>query len=88
MSIPYGRVDCTLLTDGLLDEYIAPNDPQHRRWYVVTAGKKVGIWRTWLDISDYVNGVSGNAHQSFKRRAEAEEYYYGAKEAGHVFMLE
>ncbi|RDX40230.1 hypothetical protein OH76DRAFT_1490463 [Lentinus brumalis] len=68
-------------------EYIAPRDPAHTRWYVVTAGRRVGIWRDWLDMGDYVNGVPGNQHKSFKTRADAEQHYYGNKAMGNVQVI-
>lgn len=70
-----------------IDEHIAPPDPTHNRWYVVTAGRCVGIWRDWVEMSDYVNRISGNAHKSFPTRAEAEQYYFAQKNAGRVEVI-
>ncbi|OJT07896.1 hypothetical protein TRAPUB_1208 [Trametes pubescens] len=68
-------------------EHIAAPDPHHRKWYVVTAGHKVGIWRTWLEMAEYVTGVAGNRHQSFKTRAEADGHYTYYKECGRVVII-
>ncbi len=69
------------------DEHIAPRDDTHNRWYVVTAGRRVGIWRDWLHMSDFVNRVPGNAHKSFATRAEAEQHYFTAKNEGRVEVI-
>jgi viroplasmin and RNaseH domain-containing protein len=47
----------------------------------------VGIWGSWVDMATFVEGVRGNVHQSFKSRAEAEDYYFYNKEMGRVFLL-
>ncbi|TFK79957.1 hypothetical protein K466DRAFT_504722 [Polyporus arcularius HHB13444] len=57
------------------------------RWYVVTAGRRVGIFREWLDCSDYVTRVPGNQHRSFATRAEAEQHYYANKALGNVQVV-
>ncbi|TFK79971.1 hypothetical protein K466DRAFT_605719 [Polyporus arcularius HHB13444] len=75
------------LDDIAAYEHIAPRDPTHNRWYVVTAGRRVGIWRDWLHMSDYVNRVPGNAHKLFSTRAEAEMHYYNHKNAGRVEVI-
>ncbi len=72
---------------GLADEYIAPPDPAHNRWYVVTAGRRVGIWREWTDMSHYVTRVPGNQHKLFNSRALAEAHYYGTKESDGVEVI-
>ncbi|KAI0686905.1 hypothetical protein C8T65DRAFT_747186 [Cerioporus squamosus] len=68
-------------------EDIAPRDPLHNRWYVVTTGRRVGIWREWHDMADHVLRVPGNQHKSFGTRAEAEQYYYGNKATGNVHVI-
>ncbi|KAI0706568.1 hypothetical protein C8Q76DRAFT_800976 [Earliella scabrosa] len=41
-------------------QYFAPWDPLHRgKWYVVTAGVRVGIWKAWVDMAHYVNHEDG-----------------------------
>ncbi len=87
--------DCKLVLSHYLssaltlpvDEDIAPPDPTHTRWYVVTAGRRVGIFRDWLDCSDYVIRVPGNHHKSFATRAEAEQHYYANKALGNVQVV-
>lgn len=53
----------------------------------MTAGRRVGIWREWLDMSDYVTRVLGNQHKSFNSRAEAEQHYYGNRALGNVQVI-
>lgn len=68
-------------------EYIEPNDhPHYRKWYVVTAGLRVGIWKSWLDMEDYID-VKGRRFQSFLTREEAEHHYGLAKREGRVRLL-
>lgn len=71
----------------LLDKYIAPRDPTHIRWYIVTAGRRVGIWHEWVDMAMYVTRVPGNLHRSFDTCAEAEAHYYGNKALGQVEVI-
>nr|VWO96321.1 Hemagglutinin-like secreted protein [Ganoderma boninense] len=68
-------------------EFICPARPRSKKWYVVTAGLRVGIWPSWTDAAPMVEGISGNVHESFKSRVAAEHYYYSNKEIGHVFQL-
>lgn len=67
---------------------LAGPDPfHHGKWYVVTAGTKVGIWKAWVDMAHYVTNVRGNAHQSFKTREQAERWYETKKSQGLVMLL-
>ncbi|RDX39729.1 hypothetical protein OH76DRAFT_1490871 [Lentinus brumalis] len=75
------------LAGAQLYEHIADRDPAHTRWYVVTAGRRVGIWREWPDMSDYVTRVPGNQHKLFNSRAEAEQHYYTNKALGNVQII-
>ncbi|KAL1941598.1 hypothetical protein VTO73DRAFT_7037 [Trametes versicolor] len=68
-------------------EHIEPRDARHsRRWYVVTAGLRVGIWKSWLAMEDYID-VPGKRYQSYEHRDEAEKDYYEAKRDGRVRLL-
>ncbi|KAI0326026.1 hypothetical protein GY45DRAFT_1374261 [Cubamyces sp. BRFM 1775] len=68
-------------------EYIEPVDHGHRRkWYVVIAGRRVGIWKSWLDMEDYID-VKGRRYQSFDSRDAAEHHYNLAKSEGRVRLL-
>ncbi|KAI0744412.1 hypothetical protein C8Q76DRAFT_687844 [Earliella scabrosa] len=69
------------------DEYIAPRDATHNHWYVVTAGRRVGIFREWNDMAAYVIRVPGNHHKQFRTRADAERHYYGNKANGLVEVI-
>lgn len=53
---------------------------------MVTAGRRVGIWCSWLDMEDYVD-VRGRRFQGFMTRAQAEHHYTLAKEEGRVRLL-
>ncbi len=68
-------------------EYIDSNNrPHHRKWYIVTAGLRVGIWRSWLDMEDYID-VLGRRFQSFTTREDADHPYALAKREGRVRLL-
>ncbi|PIL33448.1 hypothetical protein GSI_04071 [Ganoderma sinense ZZ0214-1] len=70
------------------DEHIAPQNPRHKgKWYVVTKGRRVGVWTSWTQMSPYVTGVQANCHQSFASREEALKRYCGAKERGLVAVI-
>ena len=44
-------------------------------WYVVYRGKVPGVYQTWAQCNAQVCGFSGNSHQSFATREEAEASY-------------
>ncbi|KAJ7783213.1 hypothetical protein B0H16DRAFT_1495958 [Mycena metata] len=55
-----------------------------RKWYVVTVGRDVGVFQTWLEVSPLVTGVSGALHQSFPTEEEAHEIFLLEQSRGHV----
>lgn len=68
-------------------EHIEPNDRPHcKKWYVITAGLRVGIWNSWLDMEDYID-VPGRRFQSFTTREDADHHYALAKREGRVRLL-
>ncbi|KAI0711722.1 hypothetical protein C8Q76DRAFT_694569 [Earliella scabrosa] len=71
-----------------LHQHFVEEDPYHRgKWYVVTAGVRVGIWKAWVDMAHYVTNVRGNAHQAFKTLREAERWYDRQMREGKVVLL-
>lgn len=44
------------------------------KYYAVKAGKKPGIYTTWNDCKEQVNGYSGAVYKSFKTESEAEAF--------------
>lgn len=44
------------------------------KYYAVKQGKKCGIFTTWAECKEYVDGYSGAEYKSFARKSEAEEY--------------
>lgn len=52
----------------------------------MTAGLRVGIWKSWLAMEDYID-VEGKRFQSFDTREEAEKEYFTAKREGRVRIL-
>ncbi|KAI0744671.1 hypothetical protein C8Q76DRAFT_789167 [Earliella scabrosa] len=46
-------------------EHFDKPDPQYRgKWYIVTMGLKVRVWKNYASIRPFVKGVSGAMHQS------------------------
>jgi ribonuclease HI len=50
-----------------------------RKFYAVRKGKKVGIYNTWNECKEQVNGFSGAEYKSFTTLDEAKEYVEGIK---------
>ncbi len=44
------------------------------KYYAIKIGKKTGIFSTWKECKEYVDGFSGAEYKSFTRKSEAEEY--------------
>lgn len=51
-----------------------------KKYYAVKAGKKTGIYETWDECKEQVDGYSGASYKSFKTIAEAFEYMGYEKE--------
>ncbi|KAJ7579211.1 hypothetical protein C8J56DRAFT_965103 [Mycena floridula] len=58
-----------------------------KKWYVVIAGKKVGVFDSWTDASPNVIGVSGNQHCSFTNEDEARNAFERARASGNVKII-
>ncbi|KAK0430442.1 hypothetical protein EV421DRAFT_1858755, partial [Armillaria borealis] len=56
-------------------------------WYVVTAGREVGIFSNWEVVQPLVSGVAHACHKKYKMRAEAEEAFQAALAQGKVRVL-
>ncbi len=50
-----------------------------RKFYAVRKGKNVGIYNTWNECKEQVNGFSGAEYKSFTTLDEAKEYVEGIK---------
>ena len=44
------------------------------KYYAVKAGKKTGIFLTWEECKEQVNGFSGASYKSFTSKEEAENF--------------
>lgn len=51
-----------------------------KKFYAVKNGKNIGIYNTWNECKEQVNGFSGSEYKSFATIEEAKEYVYGAQE--------
>ncbi|RDY24657.1 RNase H [Romboutsia maritimum] len=47
------------------------------KFYAVKKGKNIGIYNTWDECKNQVNGFSGAQYKSFKTLDEAKNYVYG-----------
>lgn len=48
-----------------------------KKYYAVRNGKKIGIFNTWNECKEQVNGFSGAEYKSFPTMEEANEYIHG-----------
>ncbi|KAH9900661.1 uncharacterized protein BXZ73DRAFT_85663 [Epithele typhae] len=63
-------------------------DPLHRGlWYLVTAGRRVGVFKFWDEAAEQVIGVPDNCYKSYRSRDEAVERYRVAEQEGRVRPL-
>ncbi|KAH9914761.1 uncharacterized protein BXZ73DRAFT_81539 [Epithele typhae] len=69
------------------DEFIAPPDMFNNSWYVVTVGRRVGVFDSWEECNDATNGVPHNCHKKYTSRREAVARYFNAREAGRVNVV-
>ncbi|KAF4620791.1 hypothetical protein D9613_000705 [Agrocybe pediades] len=58
-----------------------------RKWYVVTVGKGVGVYSTWLEAGPLVKGVSEAVHQSFRTEEEALQHFRRAVLSGNTRVV-
>jgi len=59
-----------------------------KKWYVVTVGRSVGVFTSWLEVSPLVNGVSGARHQSFPTKEEAIQAFADEISKGQVKVVD
>lgn len=56
--------------------------------YAVKKGKKPGIYHTWEECQEQVNGFSNAEYKSFKKQEEAEEYLQqNSKQTGKIYAV-
>src|SRR5699024_1096530 len=48
--------------------------PTTAKFYVVAVGRQPGIYRSWDECRQQVDGYPGNKHKSFKLEDEAQQY--------------
>ncbi|KAJ7218039.1 hypothetical protein GGX14DRAFT_439374 [Mycena pura] len=58
-----------------------------KKWYVVTVGRQVGVFNTWIEVSPLVTGVSGALHQSFSSEEDANELFAQEQSNGRVRIV-
>ncbi|KAF8200790.1 hypothetical protein BJ912DRAFT_582106 [Pholiota molesta] len=58
-----------------------------RKWYVVTVGRDIGVFPTWLAVCPLVEGVSGASHQSFTSEAEARRMFAEEQAKGNTRII-
>ncbi|TBU38585.1 hypothetical protein BD309DRAFT_1056424 [Dichomitus squalens] len=78
------------LPSGILgdNKRIAPTNLAHiGKWYVVTVGRKVGVFAEWVDVAPHVNGVNRAVYKKFPSRVEAVDVYEEAKGNGEVRVM-
>ncbi|KAA1474819.1 hypothetical protein DENSPDRAFT_852548 [Dentipellis sp. KUC8613] len=73
--------------DEIPDPPVWTSSPTQRRWYLVIAGNKIGLWQEWTDMADYVVGVSGAVHKKFNSYAAARKSWVQAYAEGQVARI-
>lgn len=58
-----------------------------RKWYVVTVGKAIGVFDSWIEVGPLVKGVSGALHQSFQTEEEARRVFEQARANGNTKIV-
>lgn len=58
-----------------------------RKWYVVWVGRKPGIYTTWSECQEQVDGYSKAKYQSFRTEQEARDAF-GEKEVEEISDME
>ena len=46
-------------------------------WYVVHVGKKPGVYSSWEEAHEQVNGFKGNCYKKYNTRNQAVQAFYG-----------
>jgi len=46
-------------------------------WYVVHVGKKPGVYSSWEEAHEQVNGFKGNCYKKYNTRNQAKQAFYG-----------
>ncbi|KAK0458721.1 uncharacterized protein EV420DRAFT_1479417 [Desarmillaria tabescens] len=56
-------------------------------WYVIMAGRQVGVFSNWEQVQPLVSGVPHACHKKYKSRAEADEAFETALAEGKVRVI-
>ncbi|KIM40109.1 hypothetical protein M413DRAFT_170736 [Hebeloma cylindrosporum] len=59
-----------------------------RKWYVVTVGRDIGVFPTWLEVGPLVKGVPNALHQSFPTEAEARRIFSKERAKGNTKIVD
>ncbi|KAF8070471.1 hypothetical protein FPV67DRAFT_1021889 [Lyophyllum atratum] len=59
-----------------------------KKWYVVTVGKDVGVFESWLEASSLISGVPGALHESFNSEEEARRIFHRQRDNGNTKICE
>ncbi|KAI0245297.1 hypothetical protein BJV78DRAFT_1139590, partial [Lactifluus subvellereus] len=61
---------------------------KHRKYYVISAGKRTGVFDSWLPyVQSLTSGVSGNCQKSYTTYDEACDVYQDLKAQGLVRIV-
>ncbi|KAF8335186.1 hypothetical protein F5887DRAFT_892160 [Amanita rubescens] len=60
---------------------------QRKKYYVVTVGRRCGVFSSWPYVNSLVYGIPGNTFIGFYTYNEAIQEYNNAKEAGIVEVV-
>ncbi|CAH0047442.1 unnamed protein product, partial [Clonostachys solani] len=51
-----------------------PFEASAKRFYAVFKGRQTGVFTSWAEASEQINGFSGNCHKKFKTEEEARRF--------------
>ena len=72
----------------MIVEYFDDADPQYRgKWYVVSTGTRVGVWKNYTRMAKHVSGKRGSLYESAPTRDAAMSLYLELKNDGQVEVL-
>ncbi|CAH0025625.1 unnamed protein product [Clonostachys rhizophaga] len=55
-----------------------PVEASARVFYAVYKGRQTGVFTSWAEASEQINGFSGNCHKKFKTEEDARRFIDGA----------
>lgn len=65
--------------DQIVESVSGEKDEKKHKWYVVTNGRKPGVYTTWAECEEQVKGYSNAIYHSYKSKEEAAKIYLSSR---------